>query len=141
MKPVRGATLCVLLCALASARLQASAHLWPVDMPPQKYANFSACMAVLEQQDRDDHQGLDKPEVLDSGATVIKNVQGTGLRRTGKNAAEYQATVGWRTRQRVGDQMYANYTYETRDMRCTGSILNSRPSGGAEPGMPEQENP
>lgn len=137
MKPVRGATLCVLLCALGSARIQASAHLWPVDMPPQKFANFTACMAVLEQQDRDDHHGLDSPEVLESGATVEKNLQGPGLRRSGKNAAQYQATVGWRTRIKVGDHMEANYTYETRDMRCANSILHSRPSGGAEPAMPE----
>jgi hypothetical protein len=137
MMPSRWAMCCVLSFALVSGPVYASAHLWPIDMPPEKLASFTACMAVLEQQDRDDRQGLNAPEVLENGATVTKHLEGPGLHRTGKNAAEYQATVGWRTRQQVGDHMEINYTYETRDMRCENAVLHSRPSGGAEPAVPE----
>ncbi|MCS3470813.1 hypothetical protein M2401_004571 [Pseudomonas sp. JUb42] len=138
MKPLRCKLLCLLVGALSLGEAQASAHIWPVDMPPQKFASFSACLAVLQQQDRDDRQNLaSSPQRLDSGAIVETNLQGPGLRRTGKHSAEYQATIGWRTRMKVGDHMEANYTYETRDLRCIKSTLHSRPSGGAEPGMPE----
>jgi hypothetical protein len=130
--------LCLLLGELLVGNVQASAHIWPVDMPPEKFSSFNACLAVLEQQDRDDRQDLNSsPKHLDNGAIVETNLQGPGLRRTGKESAEYQATVGWRTRMKVGDHMEANYTYETRELRCVKSTLHSRPSGGAEPAMPE----
>lgn len=138
MRPVHRRAFCLLLGALLIGHVQASAHIGPMDMPPEKLASFSACLAVLEQQDRNDRQDLaDSPKHLENGATVETNLQGPGLRRTGKSSAEYQATIGWRSRFKVGDHMEANYTYETRDMRCANSTLHSRPSGGAQPAMPE----
>lgn len=139
MSSARYAVFSFFLYTLASAHPQASAHLWPMEMLPIDYKSFTQCLAVLQEQDHDDHQGLATLEVLNSGATVKKTLQGPGLTVSGKDAASYQATVGWKTRLRVDDHMEANYTSETRDMRCEGPILHSSPSGEAFPAMPESE--
>ncbi|MBJ9974476.1 hypothetical protein IAE35_12775 [Pseudomonas sp. S75] len=139
MSSVRYGVVSYLLYTLACSHAQASAHLWPVELLPTHYESFTQCLAVLQQQDQDDHQGLATLEVLDSGATVKKTLQGPGLTHSGKDTASYQATVGWKTRLRVDDHMQANYTSETRDMRCDGPTLHSSPSGEAFPAMPESE--
>jgi hypothetical protein len=139
MNSARYTMLGLLLYTLASSHAQASAHLWPMALLPVNYKNFAECLAVLQQQDHDDRQGLTKLEVLDSGATVAKTLQGPGLSLSGKDIATYQATVGWKTRLRVDNHMEANYTSETRDMRCEGPILHSSPSGEAFPATPEPE--
>lgn len=122
-----------LLCALAVGRADASAHLPAVDMPPEHLASFSACVAVLEQHEREDRQGVNEaPKPLENGGTVTKSLETQGVQHTGKTTAGYQATVGWRTRSRVGDEIETNFTYEVRDLRCENAVLHSRPSGGAE---------
>ena len=121
---------------LFAPSVHASGHLPLRQTPPESFASFAACVERLRQLHAQDKSGADKgPQPIENGATREKIVDTKGVVIDGRDAAHYNAEIGWSVRSPGGDAagnrwIQSNYTFERWTWTCSGTALSGTTEGG-----------
>ncbi|RTQ33055.1 hypothetical protein EJP69_20440 [Variovorax gossypii] len=121
---------------LFAPSVHASGHLPLRQTPSESFASFDACVDRLRQLHAQDKIGADKgSQPIENGATREKIVDTKGVVIDGRDAAHYNAEIGWSVRSPGGDAagnrwIQSNYTFERWTWTCSGTALSGTMEGG-----------
>ncbi|AOJ18338.1 hypothetical protein ACMAVI_002634 [Burkholderia cenocepacia] len=119
-----------------ASSVSASGHLPPVEMPPQSFASFDACVEHLRQLYAHDLVGAKQgPQQIEGGATREAVVDTKGVVTNERDEAHYDAELGWSIRKPGGDAvgnrwMQTNYNFERWSRTCRGASLTGTMESG-----------
>ncbi|QVX40705.1 hypothetical protein J4H89_23210 (plasmid) [Ralstonia solanacearum] len=124
------------VATLFASPVRASGHLPPMDMPPQSFASFDACVEHLRQLYAHDQVGAQQgPQQIEGGATREAVVDTKGVVTGERDEAHYKVELGWSIRKPGGDAVgnrwiQTNYTFERWSWTCRGASLSGTMESG-----------
>ncbi|RQV26182.1 hypothetical protein DF039_05690 [Burkholderia cenocepacia] len=130
------------VATLFASSVYASGHLPPVEMPPQSFASFDACVEHLRQLYAHDLAGAKQgPQQIEGGATREAVIDTKGVVTNERDEAHYDAELGWSIRKPGGDAVgnrwiQTNYNLERWRWTCRGaSSTGTMESGFTSPSV------